>query len=449
LINKLDPQRFADAIGKKAEKLEAKLVEKSMKVLNKMQQQEEKIYKKLLSTKDSLEAKTKLAELREKYSALKNGVKSPAIVTKARQYIPKLDSFNTALKFLDENGMSGKVKNALAKTELLKSKFQQAEEIKKFIKQRREQLKQQLEKLGMVKQLKQINKQIYYFNAQVKEYKAILNDPKKIEKKALELLSKTKWFQDFFKKNSMLASLFRMQGDLTDPAYLASLSGLQTRVQVQALVQQQIRGGGPNGVQLFQQQIQSAQSQTTTLQNRVRKFGGSNSDDVMPEGFKPNNEKTKSFMRRLEYGTNLQTGKGNSFWPNSADVALSVGYKLNQKSIIGIGASYKLGLGRGWQDLRLTSEGMGLRSFVDIKLKGSFWISGGFEANYRAAFNRLDVLKDFSAWQRSGLIGVSKSMPFKSKIFKKAKVQLLWDIMATSQVPRGQPIVFRVGYNFK
>jgi len=449
LLNKLDPQKFAASVSKKAEKLEDKLVAKSMKVLNKMQSQEEKIYHKLLSTKDSVAAKMNLSEMKNKYASLKNGLKSSAIISKGRTYLPKLDSFTTSLKFLDQNGVGGKVKDALGKTTALQDKFQKSEEIKKFIKERREQLKQQLEKLGMVKQLKQINKQVYYYAAQIKEYREVLKDTKKIEKKALELLAKTKLFRDFMVKNSMLASLFRMPGDPNDPAYIASLAGLQTRVQVNVLIQQVVTGAGPNGMQQFRQQMQSAQGQMNQLKNRIMKGGGGSSEDIMPEGFKPNEQKTKSFLKRLDLGTNIQTQKSTNFFPTTSDIGLSVGYKLNDKSVIGVGASYKLGLGNGWQHIKFSSEGIGLRSYIDWKFKGNFWISGGYEMNYRTAFYNFYQLKDLNAWQQSGLIGISKSVPIKSKFFKKTKVQLLWDFMSYQQVPRTQPFIFRSGYNFK
>ncbi len=448
ILNKLDPQKFAASIGKKVEKLEDKLVGKSMKVLDKMQSQEEKIYHKLLSTKDSVAAKMKLSELKDKYASFKNNMKNPAIVSKAKTYIPKLDSLTTSLKFLDQNGVGGKVKGALAKTTALQDKFQKSEEIKKFIKQRRELLKQQLEKLGMVKQLKQINKQVYYYAAQIKEYREVLKDPKKIEKKALELLTKTKFFRDFMSKNSMLASLFRMPGDPNDPAYMASLAGLQTRVQVNVLVQQVVAGAGPNGMQQFRQQMQNAQGQMNQLKNKIMKGGGGSSDDIMPEGFKPNDQKSKSFLKRLELGTNIQTQKSTNFFPTTSDIGLSVGFKINGNSVIGVGGSYKLGLGRGWNAIKFTSEGVGLRSYIDWKIKGIFWISGGYEMNYRTGFSNFYQLKDLSAWQRSGLIGVSKSLPIKSKFFKKTKLQLLWDFMSYQQVPRTQPFVLRTGYNF-
>ncbi|MBL0357869.1 MAG: hypothetical protein IPP72_13720 [Chitinophagaceae bacterium] len=73
--------------------------------------------------------------------------------------------------------------------------------------------------------------------------------------------------------------------------------------------------------------------------------------------------------------------KATSYFPVTSDIAVSVGYKLNDKSVIGIGASFKLGFGRGWDNIKLSSQGLGLRSFIDWKLKGSFYISGGYEQN--------------------------------------------------------------------
>jgi hypothetical protein len=55
---------------------------------------------------------------------------------------------------------------------------------------------------------------------------------------------------------------------------------------------------------------------------------------------------------------------------------------------------------------------------------------------------------EISSWQKSGLVGVSKIVSIKSKFFKKTKLQLLWDFLSYQQMPRTQPIKFRVGYNF-
>ncbi len=221
-FNKIDPDKWSASFEKKLNKLEDKLITKSEKTLHHLQKQEEKIYKKQLTTKDSNNARLKLAEIQAKYKALEEKLKNPTSIvpTNARQYIPHLDTLNTAFKFLNANGIP---LNALSKFESFDNKLQQAEEIKNFIRDRRDQLKQELAQLGLLKELKKYNKEVYYYSEQLKEYKQILSNPNKIEKKAIELLSKTKVFQDFMHKNSMFASLFRMPGDPNDPAYVAAM----------------------------------------------------------------------------------------------------------------------------------------------------------------------------------------------------------------------------------
>ena len=443
--------QYISSISFKAAILESKLDKQSEKALAAMMKEEAKI-KKQLQKKDSLLANSIFGDAAAKYK----GIKEKVTASSTKVYIPLLDTLKTSLHFLEQHpeliektkDAVKKLKDAMSRMKGMEDKFQQAETIKQFLKERKQFLKDQLSKLGFAKQLKKINKQVYYYSQQLNEVKDILKDQKKAERKAIELLSKTKFFQEFMRKNSMLASLFRMPGDPNDPANMASLAGLQTRSQVNNIIQQQLSAGGPNAMQQFQQNVQGAQAQLSLLKDKVMKLGGGSSDAEMPEGFKPNDQKTKSFLKRLEYGTNVQTQSASAFFPVTSDIGLSLGYKLNDKSIIGIGASYKLGFGRGWNNIRFTQQGAGLRSFVDWKIKGNFWASGGYEMNYRTAFNSIDQLKNLNAWQTSGLLGISKSIPVKTKFFKKTKMQLLWDFMSYEQVPRTQPIVFRVGYNF-
>ncbi len=223
-------------------------------------------------------------------------------------------------------------------------------------------------------------------------------------------------------------------------------------MQVNNLIQQQVAAGGPNAQAQFQQNLKDAQGQLNELKNKILSSPlarGGSSDDIMPEGFKPNNQKTKSFWNRLEYGTNIQSQKPNGYFPVTSDIGLSLGYKLNDKSVVGVGASYKLGWGQNIRHINITHQGAGLRSFVDWKIKGSFWVNGGYEMNYQSEFNRIELLKDMNGWQQSGLVGLSKVVSLKTKFFKKTKLQLLWDFLSYQQVPRTQPIVFRLGYSFK
>ncbi len=441
-------QKYLATISAQAGSLEEKLDKKSQKVLAKFQRQESKIMAKLMKI-DSSAAKELFDNAAAKYKGLEEKLKGGA----AGQYIPKLDTLVTSLKFLQNNPellskgkeAAAKLKEAMGKVDGLKDKFHQAEAIKQFIKERKQFLKEQLGKFGFAKELKKLNKEVYYYAQQVNEYKEILKDSKKAEKKAIELLSKTKLFKDFMRKNSMLASLFRLPGDPNDPSAQVSLAGLQTRTQVNNLIQQQIAAGGPNAQAQFRQNIQDAQSQLNQLKDKVMKIGGGSSDAELPD-FKPNNQKTKSFLQRLEYGTNIQSQKANAFFPVTSDIGLSLGYKLNDKSIIGIGSSFKMGWGSGFNNIRISSQGVGLRSYLDYKIKGSFWVSGGYEMNYRSAINSISQLQSYSAWQRSGLVGLSKVVSLKAKFFKKTKLQLLWDFLSYEQVPVTQPLVFRIGY---
>jgi hypothetical protein len=442
--------RYIQSVSKKTNELEQKLDKKSRKALAQLQKQEAGMKKKLTKI-DSVAAKNVFVNAEDKYKELEQRLTNPSF----KQYIPGFDTISTSLKFFEQNNqllsqtkdIKEKLIASMNRIKGLESQLQKAEDLKQFLKERKQFLKEQLSKFGFAKELKKLDKRVYYYSQQLHEYKAMLNDPKKIERKAIEILSKTKLFKDFMQKNSMLASLFRMPGDPSDPNYIASLAGLQTRASVQQFIQNQLAGSGPNAQQQLQANLQQAQSQLQQLKDKVLKAGGGSSNAELPD-FKPNNQKTKSFLQRLELGTNVQSQKSTNFFPVTSDIGLSLAYRLSDKSLIGIGASYKLGWGSGWNNINITHQGVGLRSFIDWKLKGSFYISGGYEQNYKAEIRSIDQLRNFSAWQHSGLIGMSKVVSVKSKLFKKTKVQLLWDFMSYQQVPRTQPIVFRIGYNF-
>ncbi|MGN6292963.1 MAG: hypothetical protein ACTHMV_09490 [Chitinophagaceae bacterium] len=445
--------KYLDQVSSKAGELEQKLDRQSAKVLSKFLKAEQKLQRKL-ARKDSAKAQQVFGSAGQQYAQLQEKL---AKTDKLKQYIPSLDTLGSSLKFLQANPQlmaipkegPAKLKEAMAKVNGLQTQFQKAEEIRKFLKERKEYLKSQLNNLGLGKQLKQLNKQAYYYSAQVNEYKQLLKDHKKAEKKAIELLSQTRLFKDFMRNNSQLASLFRLPGSNAGNAGAASLAGLQTRAQVNNLIQQQITAGGPNAQAQFSQNMQEAQAQMNQLKDKLSKLVNSGSGDMeMPEGFKPNGQKTRSFLQRIELGANIQSQKSNGYFPVTSDIGLSAGYKLNDNSIVGVGASYKMGWGENIQNIRITHQGIGLRSFIEWKLKGSFWLAGGYEMNYRSGFSRFAELRDRNAWQGSGLIGVSKVLDLRSKILKKTKVQLMWDFLSYRQVPKTTAILFRIGYTF-
>ncbi|MGV3764545.1 MAG: hypothetical protein ACO1NW_00380 [Chitinophagaceae bacterium] len=441
------PEGYLSKVSSKANSLEQKLDHKTDKLLASMQKQEEKIFRKV-ARKDSLKAVQAMGSVSRKYDALRQQISDPKLLRKM-PYNAYLDTLKTSLKFLDDKALHGNLSETLGSVEKLEDQFKKAEAVKKFVKERKQQLKEQLGALGMLKDLKRINKAAYYYAAQVQEYKQVLSDPKKIEEKALSMLRNLPAFKDFMNKNSELASMFRLpgsgSGSAIDLGSVASLQGLQTRAMVSQQITQQL-GGRSNNVQaLLQQNLQAAQGQLSALKAQIPMSFGNGSSDMEVPDFKPNSQKTKSFMDRLEYGANIQSQRSTRLLPTSSELGLTLGYKLNDKSTIGIGGSYRWGWGKDIQHIKISHEGVGVRSYLDYQLKGSFWLTGGYERMYNASFKRINELKNLSAWQESGLIGLKK----KQQVGKvKGDVQLLWDFLSYRQVPRGQAVKFRVGWSF-
>jgi hypothetical protein len=454
------PAHFTDHIQKKTEKLEAQLTRQTEKYLQRLARKEEKLRRKIQKT-DSVAAKQLFEGSAEQYAKLSEQLKNPVPATgRTGQYLPYVDSLKTSLSFLQQNNSllnseeAQKVTGSLQQVQQLQGRLQQTEQIKAFIKQRREQIKATLSRYtnlpgSITKTYQDFNKELFYYSQQVQEYRDLLNDPDKLLTKTLSLLNKLPAFQSFLQQHSELAGLFSVPAGYGSSQ---SLAGLQTRSQVQQLMQTQLASAGPNANQLLQQNLQAAQAQLNQLKDKINKLGGGSADLDMP-AFKPNNQKTKSFWKRLEYGTNLQTQRSNNFFPTTSDIGLSVGYKLSDKSVIGIGGSYKVGWGKDIRHIAVTSEGAGLRSFLDVKLKGSFFASGGFEYNYQPlslppAPSGGGGNTEAPDWNQSGLVGISKIVSLKSKTFKKTKLQLYWDFLSYQQIPRTQAVKFRVGYNF-
>ncbi|WP_431213462.1 hypothetical protein ACQ86N_00560 [Puia sp. P3] len=179
----------------------------------------------------------------------------------------------------------------------------------------------------------------------------------------------------------------------------------------------------------------------------MSKLGEGNGNVDMPD-FKPNDQKTKTFLKRLEYGFNFQTTHNSTYFPTVTDLGLSLGYRLGHSNIVGIGASYKLGWGNGIQHVALSNQGVGLRSFLEIKIKKTWSAAGGFEYNYTTPLSSFQDLRAIEYWTKRGLIGISKQVSAKGKFIKKTKLQLLWDFLSYQQVPKTQPVIFRIAYNF-
>ncbi|HEU4470716.1 MAG TPA: hypothetical protein VFR58_06525, partial [Flavisolibacter sp.] len=436
------PEEIFGALSKRSGEIRAGLNKATRRYLSKLEKSEQKLYRKLYK-KDSLKAKQLFEGMDAHYAALR---KAPSgALPSSSLYSSRLDSLTTSLSFLKDNPLL-KDNASLARTlegyGQLQQSLNASEQVRKQVAARTRQLKEQLSSLDMVKELKSLQKQAYYYSAQLKEYKSLWEDPSKLEAKLLEAVQRLPQFKSFFAKHSQLGSLFALPGggDVSP----ASLAGLQTRASVSQALQD--RFGNSSAVRAaLQQNLQAAQGQLSALKQKAQSLSqgslGSASEGELPS-FKPNGQKTKSFLKRLEYGLNIQSKRARFMFPVTSELGAQLGYKLNDKSALGIGLSYRLGWGRSWDRISVSHEGIGLRSYLDWKLKGSLYLSGGYEQNYQSRFNRISQLKGLSNWQQSGLVGLSKRYKAGKKVM--GEVKLLWDFLSYQQVPRTQALLFRI-----
>jgi hypothetical protein len=437
------PSHYLSQVSHQSSRIAAKVSRRSRRALNRFSLQEERMQAKLWKV-DSLAAKNIFAGPLTRLNSLKSSLKNKTPQLSGRNTSLELDTLQNTLKFLEGSdgligGSKAKLGEATRHVKDLQNELQQASDIKAFISQQQKLLKTQLGPYGnFSNDLKKLSKEAYYYNEQVKEYKSLLKERRRAEEKALEQLKKLQAYNDFLRQHSQLAGLFDRSAATANPQ---NLEGLQTRSQVDALLQQRL-GSDPNSLQAFNQQMSEARSQLNELKE---KFPDLDNAAEMPD-FKPNPMKTKSFIQRLEFGGNIQFQKNNKYFPATADIAAQVGYKFHKDGTIGLGLSYKLGLGKGWNAIAISHQGVGLRTFADWKLKGTFFVNGGFEGNYLAAFSHLDPLKSWNGWQKSALLGISKKYKINAKL--QGNIMLLYDFLSHQSIPQSSPMKLRMGYTF-
>ena len=462
LTNKLTnfPSRLFGKIQSQSASLNQQLTRQTEKCLARLGRQEQKIKARLYKMDSVKAAKLYPSDPAAAYASLAQKFRQDStrvFSSMGPEYLPHVDSVQVALNFLNKNpsvlgaspAVQAKVQASLAQFQGLQAKLQQADVVKQYIASRKAQIQQYLSGYsqvppGVTSALQGYNKQAYYYADQVREYRSMINDPDKMMQTALVLLNKLPAFTNFMKSNSFLAGLFSVPaGYGTDQP----VAGLQTRDQVLAIIKNQVGQGGASGASSLQSSLQTAQQDIAKVQNKLSSLGAGSGGMDMPT-FPVNDQKKKTFLKRLEVGVNFQTAQTTYFYPTTSDLGLSLGYKLGHGNVIGAGISYKIGWGNGFQHIAFSSQGVGLRSFLQIKIHSSWSAAGGFEYNYQQPFNSYQDIRNLSVWTRSGLIGVTKTVSMKSTVFKKTQVQLLWDFLSYSQIPKTAPIIFRVGYSF-
>lgn len=184
------PKKFVHSLNKKVSRLEERLSVQTEKYLKKLAKREQKL-KRNLSKIDSNAAKNLFNNSEQQYLQLAEKLKSKISSGSelSGEYLPYADSLRGLLSFIDQDKLKlppklqGRAKEAMDKLKLLQGRLKGAEEVKNFIRQRKQQIKETLSRYtglskNITKGLGEFNKEVYYYSQQVREYKEILNDPR-------------------------------------------------------------------------------------------------------------------------------------------------------------------------------------------------------------------------------------------------------------------------------
>jgi hypothetical protein len=324
----------------------------------------------------------------------------------------------------------------------LQGRLDNLNNIDKVLSERKKLLESKVLSLGLIKDFKKYGNKYAEFKSQVKLIHEQLNQPDKLIASSLSVLQWMPEFRKFFQNNSTLAYYFRLPAP-GQSINLATIEGLQTRVLVQKLLLEKF---GQTSVVAQQGNLNQLPGMQSYLQSLKAKMTAGAGNALTIPDYKGNPEKVKSFGIRLEYGLNIQSVRATGIFPSTSDIGFSIGYRFSDLFQAGIGSSYKIGWGQSIQKMTITHQGVGLRTYLESRIKNTFFLSGGFEMNYRSEIREIDQLKDYSAWQKSALIGATKKFKINNKL--KGNIQVLFDLLYSSHIPRTQPILFRVGYGF-
>lgn len=440
------PEVYFQEVEHKIKKYTGQVNAKTVRTLEKLSRWEDKIKTLLLKTNPKA-AERLFGNEQATFGFLLSKIKEGKTIS--GNYIARYDTYRdrltASLKYLVEKRAFDTTLrlplNTIEQIESLSKKENDNEFIREFIKERKKQLiNETLQYVGRSKYLNKINRESYYYFEALRSYKEVFSNEKKTERAMLDALVKIPVFQKFMRQNSQLTGLFASPDAfpaLSSGGSMPVINGLTPRKAVQQFIGESTHNDEHINIDShIREKINNAYPTTVNKEYREKEL----------RDFKPNSQRSKPFIKRLEPGIDFQFGKSTNYLPATANIGLKLAYKLDDRSNLGIGVSYMAGLGRGWTHFDFTNQGIGFRTYLNWKWRKGFGLQGGSEWNYMLQFKDFDQLKDMEAWQQSSLIGVNKMYSISKKI--KGNVQLLYNVFHAKNRPQSQPLIVRFGYGF-
>jgi septal ring factor EnvC (AmiA/AmiB activator) len=282
----------------------------------------------------------------------------------------------------------------------LQQQLNSQQDIDNLIVQRTASL-ESLAKSQNIKGMEGIQKDVYYAKEKIKNWKKITDEPDESEAEAFELLQGVDGFDKYLEPKSNAFNGLNASATAADLQRM----GFQTKGSVNNLLQEKL---GNNLDNIQQQMADQVQQYTDKLGGVGKEIGRAkeaigktketigqgkealasakeNIKKIEKPSFKKNPERGKPFMERLEKSYAFQTSRASidGLKPAMMDISASVGFKQTPKLSYGIGFGLSTGLGKDWQHLKITYEGITVRAYADWKWIYGFSFQVGYERSFR------------------------------------------------------------------
>lgn len=376
-----------------------------------------------------------------------------------QRYDAAVDTLNVSMQYLSENCAecdgTGKAE-FLRASEALKREMKRTELIQNYISERREFLIQNMHAVpGAEAMLLPLRINEVYFSRHIGECKKIFLDKSKWEKKLWSKITGASDFEALMDQHGALAQVHQSPQHSRPSISLTKLidekvqSGSVTEEQskiLSSLLPQNIKDKAKKPQELFET-VDAAKVVADSAQ--VLLNDSTKTTEKPEKTWQPDPLKTKRFIDRFSVISNLQFDNRSIFLPASATAALGLQFMYHRNGSIGTALSCIQPMPRinpGSEDsFRIpTATGIGMRIFLDFKLKTAIYLQSGYEINWRPYENTATI----GRWERmpSAMAGLKIKYPA-GKTRTAPTIEFLYDFL---HAQTGQPaFVFRTGVNIR
>ncbi len=433
-INLRSQEKYNKQVANRQQKLLKKLVKREQRYARKLKRNDSAGYATYIAAPVGYDSINKLAATKPS-----SGLQLPSTKHTVADTLQNIQQFVTAKTQNNSNlvpfdGYDAKINN-------LQTDSRHNTNIGNLITQRTNTLKNiQAQNKGKVGGFTGIDKRVFYTKQKIKAFKSISEEPSKAEEAAYEILQGHAGFEE------QLASM-NNQGMQSLAAKGASASelekmGYQTKKQMQAQMQQKF-GNNLSGVQ------QQMSSQITDYQEKIKDGKGAivaiketkqtakQIRHIDKPTFKVNPMRGMPLRQRIEQQYNWQMTRASiDGKPAMFQLAATAGFKHSPKLTYGAGISTSIGLGRNWNNIRFSFEGIGIRTFAEWQIIYGIGAYAGYERMYkRAAFitdtpipvyDRKENEHNTKQYAEAVLIGLTKRYRINEKL--NGSLHVLYDI---------------------